>query len=79
VKRSGGNEPIRVVIHICMEAIQGISLCSYLYLKLAKTSCFSYSLLCFFFYKIEEQEVGTGSAGGGVGGAGGRGRCLGNR
>jgi hypothetical protein len=25
--------------------------------KLAKTPCFSYYLLCFFFYKIGEQEV----------------------
>jgi hypothetical protein len=34
----------------------------YLYLKLEKTPCFSYYLLCFFFYKIEEQEGRTGSA-----------------
>jgi hypothetical protein len=35
------------------------SLCSYLYIKEAKTSCFS-----FFFYKIGEQEGGTGPWGG---------------
>jgi hypothetical protein len=50
--------PIWVVIHICVEITQGISLYSYLYLKLVKTPCFSYYLLCFLFYKIGEQEGG---------------------
>jgi hypothetical protein len=45
-----------------MEAILGISLYSYLYLKLAKMVCLSYFLLCFLFNKIREQEDGTGSA-----------------
>jgi hypothetical protein len=54
VKRSGRDEPM------CMEATLGISLYSYLYLKLAKMPCFSYYLLCLFFSKIREQE-GTGS------------------
>jgi hypothetical protein len=37
-------------------------------------SCFSFYLLCFFFYKIGEQEGRTGSAQGvGAVGAGGRG------
>jgi hypothetical protein len=45
-----------------METTQEISLCSYLCLKLAKTPGFSY-LLCFFFYKVREQEGGAGSAG----------------
>jgi hypothetical protein len=62
VKRIRKDEPIGVVIHICMDTTQGISLCSCLYLKLAKTSCFSFYLLCFFFYKIREQEGGTSSA-----------------
>jgi hypothetical protein len=44
-----------------METTQVISLYSYLYLKPGKTPCFSYYLLC-FFYKIREQERGTGSA-----------------
>jgi hypothetical protein len=39
-----------------------VSLCSYLYLKLAKIPFFTYYHLCFFFYKIGEQEGGTGSA-----------------
>jgi hypothetical protein len=63
-----------------METTQGISLCSYLYLKLAKTSCFSFYLLSSFFYKIEEQEDRAGSVGreGGVGTDGrGRGRGKG--
>jgi hypothetical protein len=46
-----------------METNQGISLWGYLYLKLAKTPCFSFYLLRFFFYKIGEQEGRTGSAG----------------
>jgi hypothetical protein len=39
----------------------GISLYSYLYLKLAKTLCFSYYLLCFFSNKTTEQEGRTGA------------------
>jgi hypothetical protein len=45
-----------------MEAMLGISLYSYLYLKLAKTLCLSYYLLCFLFNKIGEEEGRTGSA-----------------
>jgi hypothetical protein len=45
-----------------MEAMLGISLFSYLYLKLAKMLCLSYYLLCLLFNKIEEQEGRTGSA-----------------
>jgi hypothetical protein len=58
-----------VVIYMCMEAMLGISLYSYLYLKIAKTLCLSYYLFCFLFNNIGEQEGGTGSAwnvGGGV-------------
>jgi hypothetical protein len=44
-----------------MEAKLVISLYSYLYLKLAKTLCLSYYLLCFLFKKIEE-DGGRGSA-----------------
>jgi hypothetical protein len=39
VKRSGRDESMWVVIHKFMEAMLGISLCSYLYLKLAKVLC----------------------------------------
>jgi hypothetical protein len=38
---SGRHEPVGAVIHIFMETTQGISLCSYFYLKLAKMPCFS--------------------------------------
>jgi hypothetical protein len=45
-----------------MEATLGISLCSYFYLKLTKTLCLSYYLLCFLFNIIGEQKDRTGSA-----------------
>jgi hypothetical protein len=50
VKRSGRDEPIGVVIHMCVEAVLGISLYGYPYLKLAKMSCLSYCL-CLLFKK----------------------------
>jgi hypothetical protein len=53
-KRSSRDEPIQVVKHMCMEAMLGISLHSYLYIKLAKMLCLSYYLLCFLFNKIGE-------------------------
>jgi hypothetical protein len=61
VKRSGRNEPTCAAIHKCMEEMLGISLYSYLYLKLAKTICLSYYHLCFLFNRIRE-EGRTGSA-----------------
>jgi hypothetical protein len=57
---SSEDETIGVIIHICMETIHAISLCSYLYHTLAKRAWFSYYLLCIFFYKIREQEDRTG-------------------
>jgi hypothetical protein len=39
-EESGRDEPIWVVIHLCMEAMLGISLYSYLHLKLAKKKKF---------------------------------------
>jgi hypothetical protein len=62
VKRSGRDEPMWVAIHMCIEAMLGISLYSYLYLKLAKMLCLSYYLLCFPINKIREEEGGSGSA-----------------
>jgi hypothetical protein len=55
-----------------MEAMLGISLFSYLYLKLAKMLCLSYYLLPFLFNKTIEHKGGTGSAWkwGGRGGSG---------
>jgi hypothetical protein len=60
MKRSGRDEPIQVVIYMCMEAMLGVSLYSYPYLKLAKMLCLSYYLLCFLFNIIGE-EGRTGS------------------
>jgi hypothetical protein len=62
MSKTNRDEPVWVVIHTCMEAMPGISLHSYFYLRLAKALYLSYYLLCFLFYKIREQEVGTGSA-----------------
>jgi hypothetical protein len=45
-----------------METTQGISLYSYLNLKVAKMICFSFYLICFYLNKIGEQEGRTGSA-----------------
>jgi hypothetical protein len=45
MKRSGRNESIWVVIHMCMEAMLGISLNSCLYFKLAKNAMSFLSLL----------------------------------
>jgi hypothetical protein len=57
VKKTGRDEPMWVVIHMCMDATLGISLYSYLYLKLAKMLCLSYYLLFFLFNKIGEQSA----------------------
>jgi hypothetical protein len=64
VKRTGRGESTGAILHIYMGTTQGNSLYSYLYLKLAKhhVSCFIFYV--FFYYKIEEQEAGTCSAGG---------------
>jgi hypothetical protein len=40
-----------------METTQGISLCSYLYLKLIKTSCFSFYLIYFSSTKSQNKTV----------------------
>jgi hypothetical protein len=61
VKRSGRDESMWVAIHKYMEAMLGISLYSYLYLKLAKMPCFSYYVLNFLFNKIGDEEGRTGS------------------
>jgi hypothetical protein len=53
--KSGRDEPVWVVIHICMGTTQGLSLYSYLYLKLTKMPCFSHYLLCFFSTKLENK------------------------
>jgi L-rhamnose mutarotase len=45
VKRSGRDEPVWVVIHMCIQATLGISLYSYFYLKPAKTLFLLLSLM----------------------------------
>jgi hypothetical protein len=54
LKRSGRDEPMWVEMHMYMVAMLGISLNSYLYLKLAKMLGFSY-YFCFLFNKIGEE------------------------
>jgi hypothetical protein len=56
VKRSGRDEPIWVVKHMCMEAMLRISPYSYPYLKQAKTLCLSYYCICLLFNKIGEED-----------------------
>jgi hypothetical protein len=51
---SGRDESVQVVMHMCMEAMLGISLYSYLYLILAKMLCLSYYYLCLLFNEIGE-------------------------
>jgi hypothetical protein len=57
LKGSGRDEPMWVAIHMCIEAMLGVSLYSCPYLKLAKTPCLSYYLLCFLFNKIRYKSV----------------------
>jgi hypothetical protein len=60
---------MQVVIYKCMEAMLRISLYSYFSLKLAKTLCFSYYLVCLLFKNIREQraeQILPGSCGVGV-------------
>jgi hypothetical protein len=75
VKKTRRDQSPGDVIHMCMETTQGNSLCSHLYLKLAKT-LFLILVLWFFFYKIRAQEGRTRWGGGwgltSVGGGGGR-------
>jgi hypothetical protein len=72
VKRTGRGESVGAVIHICMRTTQGNSLCSHLYVKLARMSCFSFHLLSIFFYKIGEQEGRIGRTEGREAESGGR-------
>jgi hypothetical protein len=57
VKSSGRHEQMWIVIHMCMETTLGISLYSYLNLKLAKTLWFAYYLLCLLFNKSENKRA----------------------
>jgi hypothetical protein len=63
-----------VAIHKCMEATLGISLNSYLYLKLAK--CYAFLIISYVFSstKSETKRVEEVMSRSGVGGGGGAGR-----
>jgi type IV secretory pathway VirB3-like protein len=74
VKRSGRDEPMWVVIHMCMDAMLGIFLYSYLYLKLEKNTM-SFLLYLMFSTKSENkrmEQVLPRSIWGGMVGEGGR-------
>jgi hypothetical protein len=67
VKRSGRDETMCVVIHMCMEAMLGISLYSYLYVKLAKRYVFLIFSYVFSSTKSKNkrvEQVLPGSGGG---------------
>jgi hypothetical protein len=53
-KQSGRDEPIWVVIHKCMETTLGISLYSYLYLKLAK--CYVFLIVSYVFLSTKSEN-----------------------
>jgi hypothetical protein len=57
VKRSGRDEPMWIVIYKCMEATLGISLYSYLYLKVAKCIVFVIISYVFSSTKLENKRV----------------------
>jgi hypothetical protein len=79
VKRAGSDESMQVVIHLCMEAMLGISLYSYPYLKQEK--CFVFLIIAYVYSSIKlekraEQVLPGSKAGGGRGrrrGGGGKG------
>jgi hypothetical protein len=61
VKRSGSDEAIRVVIHLCMEAMLGMFPYRYTYLNYQKCVVFLLLILCLIFNKIGEKGR-TGSS-----------------
>jgi hypothetical protein len=60
---SGRDEPVGVVIHICMETTQGISLYSYLPLKLAKRYVFPPTFYVFSSTKSENKRAESSAPG----------------
>jgi hypothetical protein len=59
-----------IEIHMCTEATLGISLYSYLYLKLAKMLCLSYYFYVFSSTKSENKRAAVQKQGGLVGAGG---------
>jgi hypothetical protein len=70
IKRLGRDEPMWIAIHKCMEAMLGISLYSYLYLKLAKTPYFFLIMSYVFSSTKSKRAEQVLSESGGWGGAG---------
>jgi hypothetical protein len=74
VKRSGRDESIQVVIHLCMDAMLGISL--YSYSDLNKQNLYVFLIIAYVFSstKLEKraEQVLPGSKGRWDGGEGGR-------
>jgi hypothetical protein len=62
MKKIRGDKQVGVMTHKYMEISQGISLCSYLYLKQAKVSDFS-----FFLLFLQNQRTGEWNRSCGVG------------
>jgi hypothetical protein len=56
VKRTERGNSIGVVIHICMGTTQGNSLCSYLYLRLAKCHVSHFIFYGFSSTKLENRR-----------------------
>jgi hypothetical protein len=56
-EEDGRGVSIGAIIHICKKTTQGNPMYSYLYLKLAKMSYFSFYVSCLFFYKIRERRA----------------------
>jgi hypothetical protein len=56
-EETGRDEPVGVVIHICMGTTQGSSPCNYLYLNLAKMASFSFIFYAFSFTKSENRRA----------------------
>jgi hypothetical protein len=74
VKMTERDEPVGVVIHVCMEITQGNSLCSYLCLKLVKKVMFLF--VSFMSFLLQNWRTGGQNRfclGLGVVGTGGRG------
>jgi hypothetical protein len=57
VKRTGRDEPVWVVMHICMEIVQRNSLCSYLYLEVAKLHVSHFIFYVFSSTKLENRRA----------------------
>jgi hypothetical protein len=66
MKKTGRGESVRAVILICMEPSQGNSLCSYLYLNLAKHHVTHFNYYVFsptILESIREEQVLPGRGG----------------